>query len=84
MTADLDAQVEALKKRISDAQARKTGAEAKAAVARERLAVAEKALLDEFGATPADVAALILRTKDDLAAEVARVQALLEKAEASE
>lgn len=84
MTADLDTQVEALKKRIADAHARKAGAEAKAAVARERLALAEKTLWDEFGAKPADVAQLIIKTEDDLAAEVTRVEALLEKAEASE
>jgi hypothetical protein len=84
MTADIDSQVEGLKKRISDAHARQAGAEARAAVASERLASAEKALQGEFGVTFEGAAQLIREAEDDLAAEVVRVRTLLERAEASE
>ena len=84
MSTDLDAQVAALKKRASDAQARRAKAQVQAAVARDRLGQAEGALRSEFGISPADVDKHIAAHEADLAAEVRRVQEALERAEASE
>jgi multidrug efflux pump subunit AcrA (membrane-fusion protein) len=81
---DLDAQVAALKKRASDAQARRAKAQAQAAVARDRLTQAEGALRSEFGISPTEVDKHIAACEADLAAEVRRVQEALERAEASE
>lgn len=81
---DLEAQVTALKRRISDAQERRAQAQARAAVARDRLVSAETAMRDEFGIGPAEAGQQIASLEADLAAEVRKVTEALERAEASE
>lgn len=84
MSTDLDERVRAVKRRIEQAQAEHAQAKAQALVALDRVRQAERALLEEFGVTPGEVPALIASAESDLAAEVKRVELLLEKAEASE
>lgn len=84
MSEDLDAKVEAIRKKIAEAQEKRVNAEVKAAVAGERVAEVERILWDEFNAVPGDLAVLIRKAEADLAAEVTRVEALLQEAEASE
>lgn len=79
--ADIEQQVAALKKRIADAIRDRAGAEHQLAVARDRRQQAEAALRDQFGITPGEVPALEKRLEDDLLAETARVEKLLEQAE---
>lgn len=81
---DLDDRVASIKARISRAQQGRARAEAELALAREHAGQAEQALWDEFSIRPSEVAAAISAGEADLAAEAARVEALLERAEASE
>ncbi len=81
MTADIDAQVAALKKRIAGVQQERARAEQQHAVAVDRAEQARKALQEEFGVTLVQVPALAEKLRADLDAEARRVQELLDTAE---
>jgi predicted nucleic acid-binding Zn-ribbon protein len=82
--SDLNAEVDALRTRIEQAQGRKAKAEAVAAVAADRVRQATAAIREEFGIVPAEGPALLEKLRADLAAEAEQVRAALEKAGASE
>lgn len=81
---DLDITVAGLKKQITAAQERRARAQAAAEVARDRVRQAEHAIQAEFGIGPEEAPEYIRKLEADLAAEADRVQAALERAEASE
>jgi hypothetical protein len=84
MPGELGSTVAALQRRITEAQSRRSKAEAQAAVAQDRVAQAAQAILEEFGISPEEAPARIIELEADLAAEAERVREALERAEASE
>lgn len=75
-TADLDQ----LRQKVITLTDAANKAEQKLAVASDKVATTLKALEDEFGVTEDQAAQLEVQLEHDLAAELARVSALLEKA----
>jgi chromosome segregation ATPase len=84
MNQEIDARVAELKKRIASAQAARAKAETQAEVALDRVRQAERQLREEFGVAPEDVAGRITALEADLAAEAARAEEALERADGSE